>query len=314
MAGFTPVFDTVFEGSLCGQYPDTAAWLFLLALCDKDGLVDKSPDYISAVTGMPKDVLSGCIERFMQPDPNSRTADDDGRRLALIDPSRPWGWRVINHGRYRAKARKKSYDDERTLDGSDAERKRVERQASRSAAGPTPEPEGTGHPTLPEPVPIRPDASRRVPLSDAEAKASPEAEAGEDARAGVPRGTSEPEIYQHVCTLKAKYPKAAREDWIEAEKRARRLVDDGAATWQELEAGVDRYARCCRDTSRPAMNPAKFFDPADRDRPWAQAWHVPTASPRPAAAGRRARTVAELEAEARLRGGDTAQEGGYANG
>ena len=105
MAGYTPVFDSVFQGSLCGHYPETAAWLFLLALADKNGCVDASPQFISVITGMPVSELEACIRQFCEPDPNSRTPDDEGRRLELIDSSRPWGWRIINHGKYREKAR-----------------------------------------------------------------------------------------------------------------------------------------------------------------------------------------------------------------
>lgn len=302
MAGYTPVFDTVFEGSLCGQYPDTAAWLFFLALCDKNGCVDKSPAYISSITGMPLDILQGCIERFMQPDPNSRTTDEDGRRIALIDSARPWGWRVINHGRYRAKARKKDYDDDRTLDGSDAERKRTERQALRSAAGPTPDSTKEGRPDLPEPIPIRPDASRPVPLSEAEASPEAEAEASKSAREAVPReALPESQIWEQVATLKAKFPKASSEDWLAAEKYARQIVDDGQATWSDLIAAVERYARCCRATGRLVMDPANFF--SRRDRPWSQEWLVQTPKPNGSAAPAfRSKTADEIEREAAARG------------
>lgn len=146
--GYTPVFDSVFQGSLCGKYPETAAWLFLLALADKNGHVDKSPNYIAAVTGMPVDDLLKCIEEFCKPDERSRTTDSDGKRLELIDPSRPWGWRIINHGKYREKARKAAYDAARTASGEDAARKREER----------------GHKNSP-------DVSRAVPLSDADSNA-----------------------------------------------------------------------------------------------------------------------------------------------
>ena len=40
MSGYVPVFRTVFTGSLFGKYPDSAAWLFMLTLADKNGLVD----------------------------------------------------------------------------------------------------------------------------------------------------------------------------------------------------------------------------------------------------------------------------------
>ena len=124
MSGYTPVFRSIFEGTLCGQYPDTAAWLFMLALADKHGHVDKTPQYISAVTGMPVDELAGCIERFMQPDPASRSSAEEGRRLVLIDPSRSSGWRIVNHEKYREKARLAAKNADAIATGREAERKR----------------------------------------------------------------------------------------------------------------------------------------------------------------------------------------------
>ena len=61
MSGYTPVFQSIFTGTLCGRYPDTAAWMFFLALADKHGVVDMTPEYISSVTGMPVDDLLACI-------------------------------------------------------------------------------------------------------------------------------------------------------------------------------------------------------------------------------------------------------------
>lgn len=161
MAGYTPVFDSVFEGSLCGKYPETAAWLFLLALADKNGHVDKSPTFISAVTGMPVDVLERCIGEFCEPDEKSRTPDSDGRRLIPLDPERPWGWLIVNHGKYREKARKASYDAARTASGADAARKRDERAS----------------------VPTRPAMSRADPLSDADADSNTDLNKAEESAA-----------------------------------------------------------------------------------------------------------------------------------
>jgi hypothetical protein len=105
VSGYTPVFRSVFTGSLCGQWPDTAAWLSLLALADKNGHVDMTPQYIASVTGMPIAELQACIDRFLQPDPMSRSSTSDGRRLELLEPSRQWGWRIVNFSTYREKAR-----------------------------------------------------------------------------------------------------------------------------------------------------------------------------------------------------------------
>lgn len=139
--GYTPVFDSIYTGTLYGKWPAAAVWASLLPLLDKNGCIDMSLQAISGMTGWPMDLLKQGIEQLMEPDPDSRTPGEDGRRLVPIDPNRPWGWRAVNHSKYREKARKQNYDAERTASGKDAERKRKERSA-------------------------RPAMSRDVPLSD----------------------------------------------------------------------------------------------------------------------------------------------------
>lgn len=105
MGGYNVTFDSVFEGTLCGQWPDTGVWLCLLAMRDHRGYIDKTPEFIAAVTGIPLQILEQCIARFLAPDTRSRTKGEEGRRLRLIDPDKPWGWAVINHTAYGEKAR-----------------------------------------------------------------------------------------------------------------------------------------------------------------------------------------------------------------
>jgi hypothetical protein len=83
--------------------------------------------------------------------------------------------------------------------------------------------------------------------------------------------------------LKAKYPRAPREDWIAAEKHIARLVLDAGATWEALTAGVERYAAYCRATGRIVANPANWFGAADR--PWLQSWALPEPAQRPQRGG-----------------------------
>jgi hypothetical protein len=71
---------------------------------------------ISAMTGWPLDLLRQGIEALEQPDPDSRSQAEDGRRLAKLDPTRSWGWRLVNHRLYRERAR----DKQRTEDGRNA--------------------------------------------------------------------------------------------------------------------------------------------------------------------------------------------------
>lgn len=125
--GYTPLFSSVFSGSLYGKYPDTAAWIFLLALADKHGVVDMTPEYIAGVTGMPLADLNSCIARFLEPDPKSRSPENQGRRLVPVDPARAWGWRIVNFVKYRERARLASKAASEIESGKNAKRMKARR-------------------------------------------------------------------------------------------------------------------------------------------------------------------------------------------
>jgi len=148
VSGYTPVFSTVFDGTLHGRWPHTGIWVCLLAMADRHGCIDKAPRAIASDIGCEVAVLLECIADFCAADPDSRTAESDGRRMELIDPARPWGWRLVNHGKYREKARKAASDSERVASGREAERKRKERES--------------------RDVPRCPAESRSVPPSDSD--------------------------------------------------------------------------------------------------------------------------------------------------
>ena len=145
MSGYTPLFHSITTGTLCGRWPDIGLWPLVLSLADRNGVVDVTPDYISRITGLDLSEVVACLGRFCEPDRYSRSQVEDGRRLVLLDPARAWGWRVVNHSKYRDKARKMAYDANRTESGADAARKQTERAT----------------------VPTCPDVSRDVPSGPA---------------------------------------------------------------------------------------------------------------------------------------------------
>jgi hypothetical protein len=122
VSGYTPVFRSVFDGTLHGKWPQTGVWLALLAMVDRHGQIDRSPQAIASDIGIDVPTLLSCIAEFCEPDTMSRTRDHDGRRLELIDPERPWGWRVLNHGKYREKARLESKNAREVEAGRNKER------------------------------------------------------------------------------------------------------------------------------------------------------------------------------------------------
>ena len=105
MSGYTPVFDSIYSGSLYGQWPAAALMATLLPLCDKNGHIDLHPRAIAAMTGWPMELLEEGIQQLMAPDPDSRTTAEQGRRLIPLDNSRSWGWAMVNFVNYREKAR-----------------------------------------------------------------------------------------------------------------------------------------------------------------------------------------------------------------
>lgn len=223
--GYTPVFSSIYSGTLYGRWPAAAVWASLLPLMDKHGQIDMSLQAICGMTGWPRDLLEQGIRQLMEPDPNSRTPDCDGRRLVLIDAARPWGWRAVNHGKYREKARLMAKDSERTESGRDADRKRQERALSPG-------------------VPRRPPVSPAVPLSDTDTDTDSK---NSDRAAAQPAGDTGPDGFAEV---RARFPRrAGSHRWQDAEKHYRARLREGA-TPAEILAGVDRYAAFIRASGK----------------------------------------------------------------
>ncbi len=105
MSGYTPVFKSIYSGSLFGQWPAAAVMASILPLCDVQGRIDLHPKAIASMTGWPQELLEQGLAQLMEPDADSRTQTAEGRRLVLLDPERPWGWVVVNFAAYREKAR-----------------------------------------------------------------------------------------------------------------------------------------------------------------------------------------------------------------
>lgn len=197
--GYTPAFDSIYTGTLYGKWPAAAVWASLLPLLDKNGCIDMSLQAISGMTGWPMDLLKQGIEQLMEPDPDSRTPGEDGRRLVPIDPNRPWGWRAVNHSKYREKARKQNYDAERTASGKDAERKRKARSA-------------------------RPAMSRDVPLSDTDTNTDteiPSLRSGRNGSRNARRATRLPDDF----TLTDERRLVAEAEKLPAERTFAKFVD-----------------------------------------------------------------------------------------
>lgn len=146
------LFGSIFDGTLHGRFEATVTMMALIALADRDGVVDMTPQAIISRAGWPADVITRGLEELAQPDPHSRSDAAEGRRITLLDDRRQWGWRLVNYSQYRAM---------RTAD----ERREYQREYwHRRKANST------------ELNPLNP-LNQRQPISDADADAEADAEA-----------------------------------------------------------------------------------------------------------------------------------------
>jgi len=97
------LFSQMFDGTLGTKGPWEALVTFqqLVILADKNGFVDMTAEALSRRTTVPLSIIEVGLATLTQPDPDSRSPEEEGRRIVPIDPSRSWGWRVVNYEHYR---------------------------------------------------------------------------------------------------------------------------------------------------------------------------------------------------------------------
>ena len=100
---YAKIFSQIYDGTLCTTGPWEALVTFqqLLILADQEGSVDMTIPAIARRTTIPREILERGIEALLQPDPESRTPTEDGRRIVPLADGRSWGWRVVNYAMYR---------------------------------------------------------------------------------------------------------------------------------------------------------------------------------------------------------------------
>jgi len=121
------IFDTIYDGTLVESWQALVTFQQMIVLADADGVIDMTPRAIERRTGIPLEVIEEGIRVLERPDPDSRTPDDQGRRIARLDGHRSWGWYLVNHEKYR------KLQDSETVREQNRERKRRERERKRES-------------------------------------------------------------------------------------------------------------------------------------------------------------------------------------
>lgn len=70
----------------------------MLAMANKNGFVFASIPGLANRARVPVESVREAIQKFQQPDPDSRTKDFDGRRIEEVDG----GWKLLNYAKHRA--------------------------------------------------------------------------------------------------------------------------------------------------------------------------------------------------------------------
>jgi len=131
----------ILTSSIWGEDPHTRlVWVTMLVLADWNGEVKASIPGLARIACVPLEACQAAIQKFMGPDPYSRTKDDEGRRVEEIEG----GWAILNFDKYRILA---SREDARE---QAAERKRRQREReARNGRTPVTPGHGVSRPVTP---------------------------------------------------------------------------------------------------------------------------------------------------------------------
>lgn len=99
---YAKLFTTIYQGTLRGDAHGLLVFTNLLAHCDAAGVADIHPRAIAEEVGITVAEVREALKRLEAPDPESRSPDEEGRRITLLDDHRDWGWVVVNYAKYRA--------------------------------------------------------------------------------------------------------------------------------------------------------------------------------------------------------------------
>src|SRR4051812_5622729 len=95
---FTKLFASIITSTIWREADYVrCVWVTMLAICDRYGNVRASVPGLAAVANVSIDHCLEAIDKFLSPDPWSRTKAYDGRRIEVIEG----GWRLLNYEAHR---------------------------------------------------------------------------------------------------------------------------------------------------------------------------------------------------------------------
>lgn len=95
---FTKLFASIVTSTIWREADHVrVVWVTMLAICDRRGMVRASVPGLAGVANVTIEHCLEAIDRFLSPDPWSRTKEHDGRRIEVV----AGGWRLLNYEEHR---------------------------------------------------------------------------------------------------------------------------------------------------------------------------------------------------------------------
>jgi len=126
------LFASMYHGTLRGKAHEILVLSNLVIFADREGFIDKTVKTISEEVGLTEEETRAAVDRLMLPDADSRSTEEDGARLVLIEDTRSWGWQVVNYEKYRDM---KSEEDRRAQNREAQRRSRAKKKSAPVSTG-----------------------------------------------------------------------------------------------------------------------------------------------------------------------------------
>ena len=228
---YTKLFNSIVTSTIWTEDDKTRiVWVTMLALADKNGEVQGSVPGLARVAGVPVDATREAIAKFLAPDLDSRTKDDEGKRIEEIDG----GWALLNHDKYRAMASK----DERKDAAAERQRRKRDKDKRNNPVTPV-----TPCHALSQVVTQKRDIAEAE--AEAEAEADAEAELSNEPPL-PPRGQKEWNPDPIQIRLNALYRRRPSNPWDAKMLKTYRAIsfdDEEIALVEKFHADPEAYKR-----------------------------------------------------------------------
>jgi len=99
---YVKLFASLYQGTLRGKPDEILVFTNMLAHADQHGMVDMHFRAIAEEVGITIERVKAAVINLEMPDQESRSHEEEGKRLIRLDEHREWGWRVVNYLKYRA--------------------------------------------------------------------------------------------------------------------------------------------------------------------------------------------------------------------